>query len=306
MDFERIVKGNNHRAVLATACTFAMAFAACSPQGADPTGTFPPATAIVQTVIHTVEVSRLLEVPVTVTPEPTSAESPTSTPTPTITETPTDTSTPTFTPTYSAPRIRVLMWSQCRFGPGVGYLYEYDLFEDNLMEVIGWREILARQKDGVWEPSIWLYVRALGGENICWVNSNLVKVYQGDIFDAPPYTSRLPYSELYKPPQAVEAWREGNNVTVMWSSVWMTEDDYRGYLVEAWVCHGGQMYLAPVGYTGVNVTRPAVVIPDEPGCSEPSNARLYTVEKHGYPQWIRVPWPAIEETSKTPSGTSTK
>jgi hypothetical protein len=279
----------------AAAAAAVLSSAACGPQPSAPSGPAVSATAAVQTVIHTVEVTRVVEVPITVTPRPTPDESPTPAETATITATPTETPTHTLTPTYSAPRIRVLMWSQCRFGPGVGYLYEYDLFEGNLMEVIGWQEILARQKDGSWVPSIWLYVRAQGGGvNICWVNSNLVKVYQGDIFDAPRYTARMPFSELYKPPKAVEAWREGNNVTVMWSSVWMTEDDYRGYLVEAWVCHGGQLYLAPVGYSGVNVANPAVVIPDEPGCSEPSNARLYAVEKHGYTQWIRVPWPGFD------------
>jgi hypothetical protein len=276
-----------------TLCVAILATAGCNPQLPASSATIASPATVIHTVIYTVEVTRLVEVPVTVPPSSTSDESPTSTNTATITDTPTLTTTPTSTPTYSAPRIRVLMWSQCRYGPGIGYLYEYDLFEGNLMEVIGWREILAQKKDGVWEPSIWLYVRALGGVNICWVNSNLVKVYQGDIFDAPPYTERLPYSRLYQPPKAVEAWRDGNNVTVMWSSVWMTEDDYRGYLVEAWVCHGGQQYLAPVGYTGVNIANPAVVIPDEPGCSEPSNGRLYTVEKHGYTQWIRVPWPSF-------------
>ena len=117
---------------------------------------------------------------------------------------------------------------------------------------------------------------------------------RGDIFDAPPYTERLPFSRLYQPPKAVEAWREGNLVTVMWSSIWMTEDDYRGYLVEAWVCHNRQLYFTPVGYNGVNVAHPAVVIPDEPGCSEPSSGRLYATEKHGYTQWILIPWPNWE------------
>jgi hypothetical protein len=248
---------------------------------------------VVQTVVQTREVTRIVEVPVTVTPTPTPVYSPTPTATATGTATSVPTPTPTFTPTYSAPRIRVLMHSQCRYGPGVGYLYEYDLFEGNLMEVIGWREILTQKNTGIWEPSVWAYVRAVGGVNICWVNSSLFEVVRGNLFDAPPYTARLPYSELYKPPKAVDAWRNGNDVTVMWSSVWMTEDDYRGYLVEAWVCHAGQLYFAPVGYTGVNVARPAVQIPDEPGCSEPSSGRLYTVEKHGYTQWIRIPWPSF-------------
>jgi hypothetical protein len=261
---------------------------ACSPQAS------PAPATVVQTVIHTVEVTRRVEVPVTVTPSFTPDISPTPTETPTGTPLPTESPTATVSPTYSPPRIKVLMHSQCRFGPGVGYLYDYDLFTDNLMEVIGWHEILANKEPGVWEPSIWLYVRAVGGVNICWVNSNLVKVVRGDIFDAPMYTSFLPYSVLYKAPKAVEAWRDGVNVTVMWSSIWMTEDDYRGYLVESWVCHDKKLYLTPVGYTGVNVANPAVIIPDEPGCSEPSSARLYAVEKHGYTGWILVPWPQAE------------
>jgi hypothetical protein len=280
-----------HRAAIVAGISAVILTAACNPQPSTPTASLLPPVTILQTVIHTVEVTRLVEVAVTVTPTPTPDESPTPTSTPTITETATPTPTPTDTPTYSPPRIRVRMWSQCRYGPGVGYLYEYDLFEGNLMEVIGWREILAQKKTGVWEPSIWLYVRAVGGVNICWVNSNLVEVVRGDIFDAPPYTSMLPVSQLYRAPKAVEAWRDGNNVTVMWSSIWMTEDDYRGYLVEAWVCRSGQLYFAPVGYTGVNVARPAVVIPDEPGCSELSGGRVYAAEKHGYTSWKLIPWP---------------
>jgi hypothetical protein len=271
-----------------------LASAACQPLPAASTVPAEPPATVLQTVIHTVEVTRIVEIPVTVTQSPTPDESTTPTSTPTITDTPTPTPSQTSTPTYSPPRIRVQMWSQCRYGPGVGYLYEYDLFEGNLMEVIGWREILAQQRDGTWEPRVWLYVRAVGGVNICWVNSNLVEVVRGDIFDAPPYTSSLPASELYWAPKAVEAWRDGNMVTVMWRSIWMTEDDYRGYLVEAWVCHGGQLYFAPVGYTGVNVANPAVLIPDEPGCSELSGGRLYAAEKHGYTSWIPIAWPDFE------------
>ncbi len=273
-----------------------LATAACQPQPISSTASSAPPAIVVQTVIQTVEVTRIVEIPVTVTLTPTPDESPTPTSTPTITDTPTQTPSRTSTPTYSPPRIRVKMWSQCRYGPGVGYLYAYDLYDGNLMEVIGWREILAQQKDGTWQPSVWLYVRAVGGVNICWVNSNLVDGVRGDIFDAPVFTSQLPVSRLYRAPQAVEAWRDGNMVTVMWRSIWMTEDDYRGYLVEAWVCHGGQLYFAPVGYFGVNVTRPAILIPDEPGCSELSGGRLYAAEKHGYTTWIPIAWPDFEST----------
>jgi hypothetical protein len=248
---------------------------------------------VVQTVLQTLEVTRIVEVPVTVTPTPTSNFSPTYTSTATDTPTPSPTPTPTITPTYSAPMVRVLMHSACLYGPGVAYLFKYDLFTGTLMNVLGWQEILSQNKPGVWEPTVWLYIQAIGGTNPCWILSSLVEVVHGNINDTPQYTARLPYSQLYEPPKAVDAWRNGNEVTVMWSSVWMTEDDYRGYLVEAWVCHAGQIYFAPVNYIGVNIAHPGLIFQDEPGCSQPSSGRVYTVEKHGYTQWRIVPWPSF-------------
>jgi len=248
---------------------------------------------VVQTDVQTREVTRIVEVPVTVTPSFTSIYSPTPTATATETATTVPTPTPTLTPTYSAPRVQILMHSACLFGPGVAYLYKYDLFEGNVLEVIGWQEILSQNHPGIWEPTVWLYIQAIGGTNPCWILSSLVKVIHGNIYETPQYTALLPFSELYQPPKAVEAWRKGNEVTVLWSSVWMTEDDYRGYLVEAWVCHAGQIYFAPVNYNGVNVAHPGLIFQDEPGCSQPSNGRLYTVEKHGYTRWIRIPWPSF-------------
>jgi hypothetical protein len=284
----------SHRcALIAGALLAVLAVAGCRPA---PT---PPAATVVQTVVQTVEVTRLVMVPVTVTPSPSPLFSPTPSATPTVTSTPTITPTstpsPTITPspTYTVPRVRILMHSQCRYGPGVAYLYKYDLYEGNFLEVIGWREILAKQTDGSWQPSVWAYLRAIGGNNPCWLSAKLFEVIQGDIYSTPEYIPLLPYRELYKPPTAVEATRDGNTVTVIWSYVWMTEDDYRGYLVEAWVCHAGQIYLAPVSYVGPNVAHLALAIPDEPGCSEPSSGRLYTVEKHGYTAWIPIPWPGF-------------
>jgi hypothetical protein len=283
-----------------------LAGAACAPElVATPTA---PPTAVVRmetvirlaTVIQTVEVTRLVEVPVTATSSPTPIHSPTPTDTPTVTPTftltPTETLSPTSTlsPTYAPPHIRIDVHAQCKFGPGAAYLFKYDIPAGVTMDVLGWMEILSHKAGGDWEPTMWAYVKAMGGSNPCWVNANLGTVTRGALTDAPMYTSRLPYSTLYQPPRAVSARRDGTTVTVIWSSVWMTEDDYRGYLVEAWVCHAGQLYFTPVGYDGSNVASPAVAIPDEPGCSEPSNGRLYTVEKHGYTQWVRIPWPPVE------------
>jgi hypothetical protein len=138
-----------------------------------------------------------------------------------------------------------------------------------------------------------VFVRPVGGgDDLCWVHGSLVEETRRHITDATWYVSYLPRSTLYGPPEWASAQRNGNWVTVKWAYVWMTElDDYRGYLVEAWVCHKGKMYMAPVAWTGDNVDSASVTIPDEGGCSEPSSAKVYAVEKHGYTKWIPVDWP---------------
>ena len=109
---------------------------------------------------------------------------------------------------------------------------------------------------------------------------------EGDIFILDVYESSLPFSTLYPPPQGVHAEREGDQVVVSWRPVWMTEDDYRGYLIEAWVCQGGELVFSPTRWD-----QNLAFIPDEAGCGEPSHGRLYTVEKHGYTRWVAIPWP---------------
>ena len=63
------------------------------------------------------------------------------------------------------------------------------------------------------------------------------------------------------------------------------------YLIEAWICRDGEIVFTPIGSyaTLVNIT-------DEFGCTEPSHARLFGVEKHGYTNWIKIPWPQAEES----------
>jgi hypothetical protein len=84
----------------------------------------------------------------------------------------------------------------------------------------------------------------------------------------------------------------------------MTEDDYRGYLIEAWVCQGGKQVFLPIGYVtsfAQNNSMMAVKVTDEPGCLDPSSARIYSVEKHGYTVWRKIPWPPYEPTTATPT-----
>ena len=217
--------------------------------------------------------------------EPSPTPSSTQTPTASLTPSPIGTATATLrpsrtpsitpTPTYDPPDARVLEQANCRYGPGAAYLYEWGLYPTDRVEIHG------RNDQGTWvyvDP--WTYV------DRCWVRADLVDVFRGDLFEAPVYYGRLPFSVLYKPPTNVRASRNGDEVQIVWNPVWMTEDDDRGYLIEAWVCQGGQLVFTPI-----HVNQPPAFFQDEAGCPQASMARLYTAEKHGYTQWVKVPWP---------------
>jgi hypothetical protein len=66
----------------------------------------------------------------------------------------------------------------------------------------------------------------------------------------------------------------------------MTEDDYRGYLIEATVCQGGQLVWIAIAVDGTSYE-----LTDEQTCSSASSGRVYTVEKHGYTDPVDIPWP---------------
>jgi hypothetical protein len=78
----------------------------------------------------------------------------------------------------------------------------------------------------------------------------------------------------------------------------MTEDDYRGYLIEAWVCQGSRQIFLPIKYEtsyDQNNSMMEVKVTDEPGCDVPSSARIYSAEKHGYTAYRMVPWPGFDQ-----------
>ena len=212
----------------------------------------------------------------TSTMTPTVTSTPTVTNTPTITQTPTITLTPTITPTptFDFPDFTALMQANCRYGPGTAYLYAHGMYEGDTGEIWGRN----------WN-SEWLWVRPDNIHYSCWVHNSVVEV-EGDVNTVTVYQSRLPWSELYGPPEWVRANRQGNEVTITWAEVWMTEDDYRGYMVEANVCRNGLLIPLAFQTNGTSIT-----IVDEQGCGQASSARLYAVEKHGYTDWIQVPWP---------------
>lgn len=217
-------------------------------------------------------------------------ETPTSTPTftltdtltPTLTFTPTETLTPTVTPTptYAFPSVSVNKQAHCRYGPSVAYLHAADLYAGDVGTVHG-RFIYSK----------WLYVKFDKLNYFCWVAPSVVDVV-GDV-------SQIAYKELnlqsigsnmYGPPRNVTAVRVGNEVIISWEQVKMTKDDDRGYLLELFVCQGGNYIWWTDSYPDQYTT--AYEVRDEAGCPLASEGWLYTVEKHGFSQPVKIPWPA--------------
>jgi hypothetical protein len=225
----------------------------------------------------TQEVTRVIVVPVTVTPSATLQYTLTPSLTPTITETPTITSTP------EPPVISVSEYSDCLYGPAEVYLYKTSLPAGALEEVVG----------RSWNNT-WLEVQEVHGWNPCWLPATRVTGDIGDINRLPVVVPVLPRSNQYGPPDAI-ARRNGSEVTIAWQAVWMSLDDYRGYLIEAWVCQGGKQIFLPLSYVPPldnNTGELSVKITDEPGCQAPSNGRIYSAGKRGYSTSQIIFWPA--------------
>jgi hypothetical protein len=219
----------------------------------------------------------------TPSPSPTSSRTavPTHTPMASATYTSTWTSTPnptaTLIPTYAILRGQVLELSNCRYGPGAPYLYKYALIEGSNLEIIGRNDL-----------GTWILVQAIGGTNPCWVKASLMDV-KGDVMAVAPTYIPLPASPYYGPLTGLTASREEQGVVVSWNPVALRAGDETAsppYLVEAWLCMDGQLIFTPIGsYTAT------VRFKDEAGCTDASHGRVYLVEKHGYTNFVEIPWP---------------
>ena len=252
----------------------------CGPLAA-PAAT-PMQTVVVLQQVITKVVTQIVYVPVTVTPTPTSYI--TDTPGPTSTNTPTAITTPpTATATPPPPSVTIQVHTQCLYGPDLAYIGKYDILANSQQVAIG------RNQD-----TSWLYVQGSDHKNPCWVKAALVELNTGRFTDPPVVIPDLsPFTTLYTPPPAVSANRVGNDVTIFWLPVAMPEQDYNGYLIEAWVCQGGQQVFVPMKYFtsfDKNTAMMAVKITDEPGCSEPSSARIYTAMTTAYSSPKEIPW----------------
>ena len=226
----------------------------------------------------------------TATFTPTLTFTPTETLTPTITFTPTLTPTFTITPTatYDFPDVVVsVAMAHCRYGPSAAYLHAADLYQGDTGTVRGRFSPLSN----------WLLVKFDKLDYFCWVAPSVVTV-TGDIslirnVSASNVSMPGP-SALYGPPERVWATRQGDLVTIEWSSVWMTEDDDRGYFIEMYVCQNGGYIWFTVGEgTLMNQGVTTYTVTDQAGCAYPSYGNIWAVEKHGYTTSVPIPWPAV-------------
>ncbi|MEZ0396143.1 MAG: hypothetical protein ABWK53_06945 [Anaerolineales bacterium] len=228
-------------------------------------------------------------VPPSETPTPSPTETPTVTAsltppptetfTPTLTPNPTDTPTITLTPTPVVLRFEVREQANCRYGPGAPFLYKYGLVAGSNMEAIG-RNYNAS----------WLFVRAIGGTNPCWVNASLLNI-RGDPTTLPevdPFVI-LPISPYYPALTGVSAARSGTTVNFYWDPLVLRAGDdseQTPYVVAAWVCRNGAYVFDVVGSYTTSAS-----ITDDASCNGARLAYVMGAEKHGYTPWVRLSLP---------------
>lgn len=216
----------------------------------------------------------------TLTPTFTATSTPTITLTPTITRTPTITFTPTITetPTFAFPTATVNKQAHCRYGPSTAYLHAADLYAGDTGSVRG-RAMYSQ----------WLYIKFDKLNYFCWVAPSIVDVV-GDVNTLQKTTPNLQSigSNRYGPPGNVQAIRNEDFVTITWDQVNMTNDDDRGYFIEAFVCQNGAYIWWTESFPEQSITE--FVVKDEAGCPAASYGQLYTVEKHGYSKPVNIPW----------------
>jgi hypothetical protein len=230
---------------------------------------------------YTVNASPSPSITASSTPTSTNTVSPTSTesPIPTSTAAPTNTATPI--PTYVVLRGEVnVEHVSCFYGPSKAYLYKYGLVGGSNLEIIG-----------IMLDTQYIEVRAIGGDNPCWMNLQWMTV-TGDIQNVRPVDPSdvvLPQSPYYGALNSVAASRSGSTVTISWDPLYLRAGDdseQEPYLVETWVCQEGKLTFVPIGAYQAQAS-----VVDEPGCNQPSHGRVYGVEKHGYTRYLEIPWP---------------
>ena len=205
----------------------------------------------------------------------------TGTPTPTATLTPTATSTSTPEPVSSL-RGTVLDRSSCRYGPGAPYLYMYGLKPGLRMEAIG------RDADGNW-----LNIRAIGGNNPCWLKASLINM-EGDVMQLPDnYTETLhrPISPYFEAITLLSV-SGSETVNVEWQNhvIRADLDSEQGieYIIEVWTCVDGKPAFYAVGFPPGTTSGSFTV---DSSCGVSSRADIRGMDKEGFSPWTKISLP---------------
>jgi hypothetical protein len=289
----------------------------------------PPNTPALPTAAPTVVAAS--EAPVVATPSsiPTATSTLTATLSPsataTLTFTPSPTGTPTATPTYAVLNkvvVNDLAPAACFYGPSNVYLNKGTRrIAGNTVEVLGRIET----DKGIWVNTKFSLPRT-DASDPCWMDAKYLDITQEQLMSVKPidpanpneYKLPIDYhsTTLLTDPVLTDVARKGDIVTVSWQFFDVGKGQYPNhneafyrYLIEAWLCKAGKIVFSPSGWGpyGPDVTDGMSVfarLQDEPGCTEPSHARLYLAWAHGYagPSEIR-PWPqnGIILSSPTPT-----
>ncbi|MEP6894103.1 MAG: hypothetical protein ABI986_00720 [Chloroflexota bacterium] len=225
-------------------------------------------------------------------------------PTTTLTATPSPTDTITPTPTYTTLTVLTINHypTACRYGPGDVYLFAAGIaFKvGDKMDVFGRAEV--NGGESTWllvDFSLPLTPLQFGH---CWINAKYLDITPAQILSVAPTDPEivLPVARYRGDPirsypvlQTLVR-QDATHVVVYWSFYDVVLADRESaasarYLIEAWVCNAGKIIFQPIGvYNPIG----SYIIQDEPGCTEPSHARLYLswIEAYAGPVEI-APWP---------------
>ncbi|HET9908969.1 MAG TPA: hypothetical protein VFQ23_20130 [Anaerolineales bacterium] len=271
------------------------------------------------------------EVPAIASPSATSivtstlTEAPTATITLTSTPAPTDTPTVTLTPTYAVlGKVVVNDVAACFHGPSNIYLNKGTRrIAGNTVDLLGRIET----DRGIWVHNRFSLPRTDAGDP-CWMDARFLDITPEQLMSVKPIDPmnpdeyQLPTNDrnstlgYIQDPVVTDVLRRGDIVRVGWQFYDVGEGDYPNhnenfyrYLIEAWLCRAGKIVFTPSGWGPyspevINGVTVFADLRDEPGCSEPSHARLYLAWAHGYigPVEIRT-WP--QHTTIVPTSTPT-
>jgi hypothetical protein len=220
-------------------------------------------------------------VPNTATPAATETATPTFTPSPspTSSRTPTASPSPTITPSPTDESLLATSNSQayCRYGPSTAFLSYADIFVGDQVEL-----------QGRYQYGGWIWVKPVGKNASCWISGSLLDTPM-DLGELPEidYKVSMIFSPDVEPPTNVTAVRNGSTVTISWDQINVGPADFRGYLLDAFVCQNGS-YLKYLDDVQTN----SIVITDElNACPAASSGTLYGVHVRGYTDPVKIVWP---------------